>query len=65
MTTDTEAPKFDTLREYNRQLKVLLDDPHPGLASWALMYHRTMKRIVNWYTEEEQKEFRARNNSPR
>lgn len=47
----------ETIEEYRelvRKLKALLDDPHPGLSSWCLMFGATMNSLMElWMPEAE------------
>lgn len=36
---------IEQLREQHRRLGALLDDPHPGLATWCLMLGGVMQKI--------------------
>lgn len=40
MTTIEED--IEDMKELNRQLKALLDDPHPGLATWMMAVIRVL-----------------------
>ena len=43
--------KFKELCERVAKLKLLLDDPQPGLASWCMMYAEHMKFISDYWTQ--------------
>ena len=45
------TPNLGYLREQADDLKRLLDDPHPGLASWVAMYDQRMKSIADFWME--------------
>lgn len=47
------TPNIDYLREQVAKLKMLLDDPQPGLASWAQMYGERMQAISDFWNEVE------------
>ena len=48
---DNQSCTFEELKEHVRKLKMLLDDPHPGLLTWAMMYRDHMKAISNYWTK--------------
>ena len=41
------------LHEHVRRLNVLLDDPHPGLSTWCLMYDREMQYVADAWLQPE------------
>ena len=41
------TPGIEKLRELNRRLGELLDDPHPGLWSWRDMLSNTLLEMVD------------------
>lgn len=42
------TPGIDELRELNRKLSLLLDDPQPGLFSWRIMLSETLMDMANY-----------------
>ncbi len=40
------------LKELNRRLTALLDDPQPGLASWCVLLGRTMTDLIDGWTRQ-------------
>jgi hypothetical protein len=49
----TDTPNIAFLREQVDGLKRLLDDPHPGLSTWAKMYGDRMQALSNFWNAEE------------
>ncbi|MEK9207591.1 MAG: hypothetical protein AAB922_03855 [Patescibacteria group bacterium] len=47
------TPNLGYLREQADALKRLLDDLHPGLASWVAMYERRLKAITEFWAESD------------
>ena len=45
----SETPNIDYLLSEVTKLKELLEDPHPGLASWVDMYFLRMKNINDFW----------------
>ncbi len=50
------TPNLDYLRDQVNKLKLLLDDPQPGLASWVIMYGDRMKAINDFWNDKPRKE---------
>ena len=46
---ESSTPNLDYLREQVTQLKGLLDNPHPGMATWCAAYARNMKAINDFW----------------
>jgi hypothetical protein len=44
--------KIEELKELNRRLTALLDDPQPGLMSWCMALERVMSALVAGWTGE-------------
>lgn len=47
---------LEQLKEYNRRLSALLEDPQPGLISWNMFLHDVMTQMCN--------EFMGQDHSP-
>lgn len=43
-------PDLDRLRELNRRLTALLDDPQPGLFSWCQCLAEVMRDLAGMWT---------------
>jgi hypothetical protein len=44
----SDTPGLDELRELNRRLTGLLDDPHPGLVTWMMMLSETLMKMADY-----------------
>ena len=41
--------KIADIQERLRNLKQLLDDPHPGLCTWTVAYERAVDSVLDFY----------------
>jgi len=39
------TPNLEELKELNRQLTVLLEDPQPGITTWQIALYRVIEKI--------------------
>jgi len=47
-TRQSTTPNLDELRELNRQLTMLLEDPQPGFLSWRLHLWNVLEKIAEF-----------------
>lgn len=52
----SETPNIDYLLSEVTMLKILLEDPHPGLISWVDMYFLRMKNINDFWNGKKREE---------
>ncbi len=45
---------FSHIKDLNRRLTALLDDPHPGLMSWCQEYATVMQTISDFWNRKEE-----------
>ena len=43
-----QTPNLDELKELNRQLTMLLEDPQPGITTWQLSLYRVIEEIARF-----------------
>jgi hypothetical protein len=42
------TPNLEELKELNRQLTMLLEDPQPGLVMWQMALYRVIEKIAEF-----------------
>lgn len=47
-----ERPNIDYVQHLATALKALMDDPHPGLASWQWAYGTTMQKLSDFWNSD-------------
>lgn len=45
----SDTPNIDHLLKHSRNLVSLLEDPHPGLCTWAQFYRENLDAITTFY----------------